>query len=245
MATLSDINSKITSLLGVDTNTYTNANRLIDINLWYQKVVSMILDSQDESDWSDSNNTSTYPRDTFALTTNRDYAIGATYNFLKIKDFSVTYDGVNYYRATPIDSTEFSFGDGPASATTHQATIDSNFAKTSPRYDYKYGAIFLYPRATSDDVTAGAAGLVEFFPGPTEFTSSDLTTGTASPGIDSTFHMMLAYGPAWEYAQSKAMPQASSIYRELQVYEERLRKQYSSKQLDRKYALRSAYQNYK
>lgn len=245
MATLADINAKITNLLGVDTNTYSNANRLIDINLWYQKIVGMILDSQDESDWDDSNNTSSYPRATFALTTNRDYAIGASYNFLKIKDLSVTYDSTNFYRATPIDYTQFNIGDAPASATTANTQIDANFSKTVPRYDYKFGAIFLYPRANSDDVAAGASAIVEFFRGPTEFSSGDLSTGTASPGIDSTFHMMLAYGPAYEYAQAKQMPMAGSIRRELQVYEEMLRKQYSSKQIDRRYALTAAYQDYK
>lgn len=244
MATLGDINTKITNLLGVDTNTFANASRLIDLNLWYQKIVSMILDAQDETDFDDANKTD-YPRYTFPLTVNRDYSISQTYGTLKIKSLSVTYDGVNYYRATPVDSTQFAFADAPAAASAANANIDANFVTTSPAYDYKYGSLWLYPRATTAQVNSGAQALVEFFRAPTEFTLSDLTTGTLVPGFDQSFHMMLAYGAAFEYAQANQHPSASSIYRELQTYEERLRRQYSSKQLDRHYALYSAYECYK
>lgn len=252
MATLADINSKVSNLLGVDTNTYTNANRLIDYNLWHQKIVGMILDAQDESDFDDQRFTD-YPSVTFSLTTNRDYALsqfqtnnaGLSYSVLKIKDVSVTYDGVTWYRATPTDAAAHDFANPPSGASTMNTTIDSYFSKAAPRYDFKYNSIFLYPRASAADVAAGAQMMVEWFRSPVEFTSAELTAGTVSPGIDPTFHMMLAYGAAYEYAQAQQLPQASGIYRELQKYEEMLRKQYSSKQLDRRYQFLADYQSYK
>lgn len=205
----------------------------------------MILDSQDETDFDDQRATD-YPIYTFPLSTNRDYSLGQTYNLLKIKDLSVSYDGVKYNRATPIDLTQRDYiGNAPASDTTQNATIDAYFSKNAPSYDYKFNSIFLYPLASTADVSAGAAAIIEFFRSPTEFTLSDLTTGTLSPGFDISFHMMLAYGMAFEYAQSNQHPSAASIYRELQTYEERLRRQYSSKQLDRKYQLQGVDERYK
>lgn len=252
MATLSDIQSKITNLTSADTIQYPNADRLIDINLWQQKIVGMIMDSEDESYFDDARFTG-YPKVTTPLTTNRDYSIsqtltdtgGISYSVLKVKSVSVSYDGVAYYRATPMDLAETILPDNPSSATTANTTLDAYFSRTAPRYSYKNNAILLYPLAQQADVTAGGKMIIELERGAADFTSSDLTTGTAVPGFDITFHMMLAYGPAFEFCQSKGMPQASSLYRELQVYEDRLRRQYSSKQLDRKYQLQGDYQSMK
>lgn len=207
----------------------------------------MILDSQDESDFDDIRQTSAsgYPIFTVPLTTNRDYFVAQTYNMLKIKDVSVYYDGVNGYRAKPVDDSELNIAVGTSTSTTQNSTIDANFSRTSPRYDLKFNAFWLYPRALAADVTAGGFMVLEWFRGPTEFTLAELTTGTAIPGFDSTFHAMLAYGPAFEYCEAKQLPQASSIYRELQMYEDRLRKQYGSKQLDRHIGLKADFQSYK
>lgn len=242
--TLGDINTKITSLTGTDTNNYPNPERLVDINIWYQKIGGIILDSQDESDFDDPNH-GDYPIQTVALTTNRDISIPVAEKILKMKDVTVFYDGVTGYRANPVDTADMEFGIAPASATTQNTTIDSNFARTSPRYDWKFGSLFIFPRASSADVAAGGYVIAEWFRQIKEFTLSDLTTGTVVPGFDDTFHAMLAYGPAFEYCEAKGLPQAATIYNELQVYEQRLRKQYSSKQLDRKYMFGLDYQNNK
>ena len=242
--TLSDIQNKIYSLTGTDSTSYPNATMLIDLNLWYQKIVTMILDSQDEADFDDLRQTD-YPISTIPLTTNRDYSIAQSYNMLKMKDVSVTYDGTKYYRALPVDDTENMYGIAPSSAGTANTTIDANFSKNSPRYDLKYNAIWLYPIASTADVSAGAQMILEWFRSPVEFTSGDLTTGTASPGFDISFHGMMAYGPAFEYAQQKQLPNKNDLAGMLQDYEARLKRQYSSKQLDRKYRVTPDFQNYK
>lgn len=244
MATLAQIQTKIYKLTGTDSNSYPNSEMLIDLNLSLQNIVGSILDSQDESDYDDPRNTD-YPIYTFPLTTNRDYSIGQSYGVLKIKDLSVSYDGANYYRATPMDVANMDLGNAPSSATTQNATIDAQFPISSPAYDYKYGSIFLYPKATQAQVDAGAAAVVEFFRQPVEFTSGELTAGTVIPGIDNTFHMMLAYGAAFEYCLPKQLPQLKVIAEKLAMYEDRLRKHYSSKQLDRKYRIGMSSTNYK
>lgn len=244
MSTLADINAKITSLTGTDTNAFANSDRLIDLNLWNQKIVGAILDSQDETDFDDARY-SDYPILTQALSTNRDYYFTVSLGVLKIKSVSVSYDGVNFYKATPFDDGASDYPIVPSSATTANTNLDANFAKTNPRYDIKFGAFWLYPLATAADVAAGGSIIVETFRAPLDFTSTDLSTGTAIPGFDSTFHMMLAYGVAFEYASAKSLPQLKVISAGLADYEQRLRRQYSSKQLDRNFQLMEEYQSYK
>lgn len=225
---------------------------LIDLNLWHQKIVGAILDSQDEEDFDDLRYTD-YPKVTWPLTTNRDYSFGQTqtntdslsYSILKTKDVSVSYDGTTFYRATPMDVADFDIGNGVSGDATQDANIDANFSKTSPRYDIKFNALWLYPLASSTDVANGGEVVAEFFRSPVEFTSAELSAGTVSPGFDPTFHMMLAYGAAKEYATPKRLPQLEDIAAGLQDFEARLRTQYSSKQVDRKYQFQGANQNYK
>lgn len=244
--TLPDINTKIGSLIGDSGSiAYLAANRLIDINIWYQKIAGIILDSQDETDWDDSNRTD-YPIKTVPLTVNRDYPIPATEKMLKFKNLGISYDGVNIYRATPIDSNQFSTQIvSTAADSTMNARVDSLFPKSSPGYDIKYGSIFIYPTPQVADVTAGGFMIAEWTRQPTEFTLADISNANVIPGFDDTFHAMLAYGPAFEYATAKQLPQLKAISEMLSDYEIRLRRQYSSKQGDRNNALASDYQTYK
>lgn len=247
MATLADIQNKIYALTGTDATSYPNANMLIDLNLWFQKIVSMILDSEDETDYDDSNQTA-YPIFKTALTANRDIQIASSVKALKIKTISVCYDGVNLYRASPFDINGSDLPVADAANTTANTKIDGNFARSSPRFDIKFGSVWLYPMPTAADVTAGGYMISEFFRQPVEFTLSDLTTGTLVPGFDASFHYMLAYGPAMEYCMPKQLPQLKGpqgIIATISDYEVRLRRQYSSKQVDRRYMLGSDYQSFK
>ncbi len=252
MATLADINTKISNLTTTDTTQFPNEDRLIDVNLWNQKIVGIIMDAQDESYFDDAR-FSGYPKLTVPITTSRDYPINQTltdtgglqFSVLKLKSLSVSYDGVKTYRGTPMDLANQLIGDSPSSDTTQNATIDANFSRTNPSYSYKNNSIWLYPMATAQDVSAGGFIIAEFLRTPADFTIDDLNTGTVIPGFDSTFHHMISYGVAYEFCESKGLPQSQSIYRELQVYEERLRRQYSSKQLDRRMTLQGDYQSMK
>lgn len=244
MATLADIQNKIYSLTGTDVTSYPNANMLIDLNQWNQKVTSMILDSEDETDYDDPNNTD-YPVYKVLMTVNRDIQIPAAVRMLKIKSVSISYDGVTLYPATPYDIGEGYQPIADAANTAAQAAIDANMSRTAPKFDIKFGSIWTYPMANSTDVSNGAYVMFECFRQPYEFTLSDLTTGTLSPGFDASFHHMMSYGPSMEYCTAKQLPQLKMIAATLGDYEIRLRRQYSSKQLDRRYAMTPDYQSMK
>jgi hypothetical protein len=230
---LSEIQSKIYSLTNTDSTSFPNDKMVIDLNIWQNKVVSMILDSQDESDYDDTYGHGDYASGTYPLTINRDYQIAQSEGVINIKSVSISYDGINYYRATPVDIASLDIANAPATATTQQATIDQDFVKTSPQYDYKFNSLFIYPKPSQADVDAGGKIYVEWSRNAKEITLSELSTGTKVPSFDTAFHEMLAYGPAYEYALSKQLPIATFCKQQLVESESRLRRQYGSKVKDR------------
>jgi hypothetical protein len=247
--TIGEINTKISQLTGTDTSTngYPAANRLIDINNWYQKIVStMIYDAQDESDFDDQRNT-TYPIKyvTFA-SGQRDYPIPVSEKVVALKRCDISWDGgATWYKAEPIDSTEIEKGMGRGSDTAAENTLDGNFDKTLPRYDSKYNSIFVYPRPTATDFANGALMKLEWQREVIPFTSAEVTTGTEVPGFDTAFHPMLAYGPSYEYAVTNNLPTAKGYGAILVDYEARLDRAYGKKQKDRELQLSGDISNYK
>lgn len=244
--TLGDISAKITSLTGQNTTSYANSDRLIDINIWQQKVGSMIRDSEDESDFDDLNYTD-YPNLTTALVANqRDYPIPSTEKMIFVKRVSIAYDGVNYYRADPIDSGEMYEGIGPASATSQNTKTDSLFDKTNPRYDVAYNSVLIYPRASTTDVANGAKIFIEWAREMKEFTLAELTGGTVVPGFDTNYHPILAYGPSFDFLLSKKLfSEADRLKPVLDDWEARLRRDYGRKQRDRTLSMNPLLNNYK
>lgn len=234
---LSDIQQKIYTETNTDSTSYPNAKMLVDLNIWQSYITAMITDSQDESDFDDINH-GDYPIVTTPLSVNRDYLIPQSEKVINIKTVNVSYDGVNWYRARPVDDGELNLSFPPSSATTANSTLDNYFSVNDPRYDVKYNAVFLYPKPTQVHVDAGGQIQIEWTREAKELTSSDLTTGTMTPGFDLAFQPMMAYGPAYEYFCSKKMfDSADRVKAKLDELELRLRRQYGSKQKDRVMAL--------
>lgn len=234
--TIGDIATFARNLTNTDSTTWSNADVLIGINAAYQKIVSMILESQDESDFDDARRTN-YPVQTTPLVAEqRDYQLPVSEKVLKIKRVDITYDGTNYYRALPIDDGVPTFDMGANTSIT-----DRNFTYTAPRYDVKYNSIWIYPVATAAQVAAGAVIRVEWTRQVSEFTSAELTTGTAVPGFDDPYHPLLAYTTAYDYAVSRQLPQLAQIQTLMQDYELRLRQHYGQKVIDRTLVLQSLY----
>lgn len=242
--TLGDVNQKVLALTHTDTTTYPDATMLIDINIWYQKIISMIFESQDSTDFDDQRNT-TYPIVTTPLVAGqRDYAIPVSEAVLKIKRVDITYDGSNWFRATPFDNGVPGFGFG------NPTNEDANFIKTAPQYDVQYNSIFVYPLAVASDVSAGATMRVEWertvvpFSQSADYNGAAMSTSTTIPGFDVQFHPMLAWGTAYEFAVAQNLPQLQAIQQQAGEWEQRLRTAYGRKQLDIQLAMGAAYDSY-
>lgn len=240
--TLGDVATKARALTHSDTSSYTAANLLIDINIWYQFAVDMIFESQDDSDFDDQRNT-TYPIFTTPLVAaQRDYSIPVSNQVLKIKRVDITYDGLNYFRATPFDDGVPQWGMG------NPTMEDANMIKQVPRYDIKYNSLFIYPLAQASDVSAGAQIRIEWERNITPFTAADYTVDPSDSivilGFDAPFHPLVAYGAAYEFANANNLPQLQNIKNDLDRIETRLRTAYGRKDLDTLLALRPAYDSY-
>lgn len=265
MATLGTIALKARALVHADTSSYPSVglpplpSLLTDVNLSYEKIVSMILESQDDTDFDDTRQVN-YPIATRPLISGqRDYAFAtASWSLqgkeggsatasqallpLKVKRVDVTYDGTNWFRATPFDDGVPQWGFG------NPTNEDANMIKQAPRYNVNYNSIFLYPLPIASDVSAGAKIRVEQERDVIAFTASDYTTdisdSTVIPGIDAPFHMMIAYGAAYEFANANNLPQLQNIKDDLTIWETRLRQAYGRKDLDTLLAMRPAYDSY-
>lgn len=180
---------------GISGNTATYNQFTRWANQWNLRAIRAILNAQDGFDWDDTNYT-TYPSGTFAGTTNRDYVFDPTLKMLKLKNVGVSYDGINYINARPIDTTDPDFANVKA-----DPNIDRIFSQVVPRYDPTAGALDLYPKFTSDQVALGAKVYVEFWRDAAFQFAIDGSTDSIGPGFDSNLHPIVSKGASYEYAK--------------------------------------------
>lgn len=219
----------------------------------------MIFESQDDTDFDDRRQTN-YPTATRPLVAGqRDYTFstalwtllgkeggaGTATSILfplKIKRVDVTYDGSNWFRATPFDDGVPQWGIG------NPTNEDANMIQQAPRYTIDYNSINIYPLATAANVSAGAKIRVEQERNVIVFTtadySSDPSDSTVVLGFDAPFHPIVAYGAAYEYANANNLPQLANIKTDLFDWEARIRQAYGKKDLDTLLAMRPAYDAY-
>lgn len=220
---------------GISANTNLLAQFTRNMNAWYNRVVTMILESQDSWDFDDSNNTD-YPIGTIPLTIARDVTIPISSKILKIKRMDVTYDGSTWYKAELLDTGQIGTGLG------NDTNTDGNFSKTKPFYDLVgSNGVFIYPLASAADVTAGAKMRVEFYRDITEFVVGDTTK---QPGFDAPFHKILSLGASYDYARANGLSKKDDLMMSLQDLEGRLKRYYGQKVTDSQFTLSAAYITY-
>jgi hypothetical protein len=164
------------------------------LNQWNGMGAHYAIQAWHGHDFDDKGYT-TAPRGTFAGATTRDYNFDDSYKMLKLKLVNVTYDGTNYYPATPVDSADL-LTQGIA---VKDPNVDGHFSLTSPQYDLTANGFNLYPKFTAAQVTAGAKVYVEWWRMPRAFA----TTGTDAyqPCMDFQFHHFPSVGASYEYCK--------------------------------------------
>ena len=234
---LQDIERRLGYKAGKITGNATQKTSFINqINDAKYEIETIILNSQDEFDYDDSNHTD-FPIVTTPLTTSRDYRFTVAERVLKMKRLDVSYDGVTYNRATPIDSNEIdTFGLG------NETTVDSHFSEDKPRYDVKYGSWFIYPRASQAQVDAGAEALLEWTREGTQFATNG-DDDAVEPGFDRPFHSLISRKVSLENLDIKkgnrVVAQANRLERKIEKQEEMLKDHFGNKQQDRRLNLSS------
>lgn len=155
-------------------------------------ITTEIMKLKDSFEWDDPYKVDFPIATTLLIAGQRDYQFD-NISFLKLRRVDVTYDGVNWYRATPVTSTSLPNGLG------NDDVIDTNFTKTEPMYDPKSFGFWLYPRADAQDVASAAKARIEYARTFDEFTYDDTTKEIP---IDRPFHDLVAILTAIKYPQT-------------------------------------------
>ena len=179
-------------LVNTDSTSYTIAQKTRNINRRYDEVVSIILQADGRWKWDDTNNTS-QPTTSINMTSETTAVAIPDTTYLTINRVEVKDVNGNFYKLTPFNEREI----------TNQAMTE--FLKTPGRplyYEKVGGFLNLYPKPSSANVTL-TSGLKIYFQRDASYF---LTTDTTKvPGFAASFHRILSFGGALDYAISKGM----------------------------------------
>lgn len=227
--TIAELNSKISFYTSLDTNAFSTTDRLVSINNWYDKLHSIILESQAEWDFDDSNATDLPIGTTDLVASTKSYALPET--LYRLNKLEINY-GSGFIKANPIDLNETGLSEDELSA---EATVDNPYYRT-------FGRTFtLYPTPTS----AVTGGIKLYYDREVDdFSSSDLLTGTKKPGLDRLWHDYIALGASLDGAIKFNLVNKGDLSNMINDMETRIRKYYGRRQVDRQINFRNTIEDY-
>lgn len=226
---ISQIDSRVTFLTGLGTDIYLPAERLLSINKYYDQLHSIILESQDEWDFDDSNALDLPIATTDIEASKGIYALPDT--LYKLNKVEINY-GAGFIKANPLDLNETGLS---------ETEVLSRATSNNPYYRIFGRTIKVYPTPTVevDD------GLQLYYDREVaEFTSAEVTTGTKKPGLDRLWHDYIALGASVDAGLKYNLTNLTSLETKLQDMENRIRKYYGQKVVDRKYKITNSIEDY-
>lgn len=191
------------------------------MNAYYDLFVGEILDSMD--DWDFQGEVATAD----LVANQQEYLFPA--DILKIKRVEVSFDGVNWQKAEPLDINEIGHA-------TDSTTIASHFNVSEPYFDLHDASLFLFPIPTSN-VTGGLKIWYEKL-------ITKLSAATDEPSFARPYHKGLAYGAAKDYFEkyldvSGNPDKLVNADNQMGVYINRMKAFYRKKDQDRMYNLQT------
>lgn len=162
-------------LTNTNTTTYAANDLYASMNMWYHTAVNEILQSMDDWDFQGEYATANL------VASQQEYTLPT--DILKIKKVEVSYDGSNWYVASPIDVSE--------TGSTSTTDIDNNFSETQPFFELHDNSLFLYP---IPDTNRTACLKVWY-----EKEITELSGATDEPNLPEAYQKILCYGAAKDY----------------------------------------------
>ena len=220
--TIADIVTKSRKLVDADSNSYTDANLLIDINSAYEEIAGKILGFDGRWQFDDTNFTDLPQGKANLVASQHDYGFDSTH--LVIEKVGIKDADGNYYWLSPIDKDEYS------------KPLDEIFdVDGKPSwYDKDGSSVFIYPAPASGSVTTSEGLLVHFRRTADIFTAAQVTTGTKTPGFASPFHKLLCYKTVLDYAMSYKKDRVAVFMAMIKDLEDKMEKFYSKRERDEK-----------
>ncbi|MFA5394657.1 MAG: hypothetical protein WC346_01410 [Methanogenium sp.] len=216
----------IDSWLNTDDTSYPIAQKVRDVNAWYDRVISIIVSCDGRWQFDDSNNTDLPIATTSLVSGQQDYTLDGSDHF-EVTRMEVLDKNGSYYLLDPIDEHDV----------TNQALTE--FYKTPGRpvkYDKRGSSIVLYPAPSSSHVTTTKGLKLYFQRGASHFAADDTTK---TPGFNPLFHRILSLGPALDYASKNELTTKIKIIQpRLDRLEAALIDSYSNRSRDESVSLR-------
>jgi hypothetical protein len=228
--TIGDIQTKIYDLTKTNSASYPNANMLIDINVAYNRIASLIIQAEGRWQWDDDNQSASdqggglggQQNGTTALVANQqDYSFPVTYLKLLRVELKPN-NGQFFYKLFPRDVDDPMYG-------STMGGVDDVSVGTPRWYDVTGHSVFLYP---IPNYSQNASLRFYFQRGGIDFTSADLSTGTKVPGFASLFHDLIAYLVAKDYVRINQPNLFTGYALAVQEKEAELQKYYATRQHD-------------
>ena len=228
----------IDSMVDTNSTTYPIAEKTRNINRWYDRAASILMQADGRWQWDDTNWTD-YPIATTNLVdSQQDYSIiqaipTAGQDYLRILRVEVLNNAGNWNLIAPIDQADIY----------DQSVTD--FLKTSGMpayYDKQSTSIFLYPKPLTANVTLTNGLRIWFQRAPSYFVTTDTTK---QPGFPSIFHRYLSLGAAYDYAKKKTLPQVNQLRADILEIEDQMSTFMALRNRDEKIVLTPKFKNYR
>lgn len=217
-------------LLGTSSSDYSLADKTRNINGWYDHVVNLILSVDGSWEWDDENFTSTRPIATTSLVASQqDYSLAGE-GILKIVRVECKDSSGNWSQLEPFSQDQ------------KRGIALPEFLETAGNpqyYDISYNSLFLYPKP---NYSLSAALKIYY---QRDFSHFIATDTTKAPGFNPTYHRILSYGAALDYATANTMPNKITMCRDgIAKLEAELIEGYSSRNRDSKNRLILKHEDY-
>lgn len=183
--TIDQIRQDIRDITNTDTNSYSDAKLIANVNRHYENVLNLIL--QYDYNWIfDDSNYTDFPIGTTTLVNGQqDYNIVSS-TFLKILRVEVLDNNGKYQLIEPFDENNI-----------QQSLTEYSGTNGLPKTYQKLGdSILLYPTPATGSVTLAAGLKVYYQRVPSYFLTSDTTK---TPGFNPLYHRILSYGASLDY----------------------------------------------
>ena len=198
------------------------------MNNAYERVVTLIMESDGRWEWDDDNQTDLPLATTTLVDAQQDYGLAVTH--LDIVRVEVKDSSGNYNQLTPISQSDL------------KGKALDEFMKTDGMpvyYDKLASSVFLYPAPAAASVTTSEVLKIQFKRPPALYTSAEVTTGTKVPGFNSLYHGLIALWASYDYCVARGLQDKKrDLMFEITTLEDSLQSAYQDRSKDENLKLR-------
>lgn len=196
---VSEIKSDIDFMCGSTSASYPNSDKMRNVNIEYQRIATLIWQSDGQWQFDDSNSTTLPVAKTSLVSNQQDYSLPSS--ALRVQRVQIKDNGGNWSVLKPIDVGDFNLATETQFPTPGLPT----------NYDLIGSSLILYPTPFSGSVTL-SAGLEVFV--QRSITELGVSATSATPGFPAPFHRLLSYAASIDFVQDVNQKQSLLIMKD-------------------------------